>query len=302
MPKNPFLLIFLDGVGIGDNDNASNPFFKYDFKFLNNIFGDTPHLNNQSMSSDGRYLFPVDANLNVDGLPQSGTGQTSIICGINASELIGKHFGPFPYSTLVPVIQENNIFISLITQRRKVSYVNAFPKLFFDYLNKGKKRLGTFPLSCMLSGMKLKMATDVWKGEALTAEITNEKWRDRLNYKLPVIKPSTAAKRLLNISSKNHFTMFEYWITDHLGHGRYKEETEQQLKILDDFLFFILNNLPVHMTLLICSDHGNLENISIKSHTRNPALTISAGFNARYLSDHIKSLVDIKEAVISSIL
>lgn len=301
MPKNPFLMIFLDGVGIGDKDKTSNPFFTYNFKFLNNIFGDTPHLNNQSLCSNGNYLFPVDANLGVDGLPQSGTGQAAILCGINASELIGKHFGPFPYSTLIPVIEKNNIFTSLIGNNKKVSYVNAFPKVFFDYLKSGKRRLGTIPLSCMKSGMKLKMAADVWKGDALTAEITNEKWRERLHYKLPVIKPSTAAKRLLKISVENHFTMFEYWITDHLGHGRYKEETEQQLMILDDFLFFILKNLPAGMTLLICSDHGNLENISIKSHTRNPALTISAGLNAAYLSNQIKSLVDIKEAVINSI-
>jgi hypothetical protein len=294
-------MIFLDGVGIGEKDTSSNPFFKYDFKFLNSTFGQTPHLGNPAISSAGKFIFPVDANLGVEGLPQSGTGQASILCGINASEFIGKHFGPFPYSTLIPVIKEENMFTSLIKAGKKTAYVNAFPKVFFDYMKSGKKRIGTIPLSYILSGLKLKTASDVWKARALTAEITNEKWRSRLDYNLPKIKPETAAKRLLNISSQNDFTLFEYWITDHLGHGRYKEETETQLMILDAFLYYIINNLSSDMTLLICSDHGNLEDISIKSHTRNPALTISAGKNAANLSKSIKSLVDIKTAVIDSI-
>jgi hypothetical protein len=294
-------MIFLDGVGIGPDDKVSNPFIKYDFKFFNGIFGETPHLNNSAISTGSKFIFPVDANLGIDGLPQSGTGQTSILCGLNASKLIGKHFGPFPYSTLVPVLEEKNIFASLLRNGKSAAYVNAFPKVFFNYLQSGKKRIGTIPLSSMLAGMKLKTASDVWKGEALTAEINNEKWRSRLNYRLPQIKPETAANRLLNISAKNDFTLFEYWITDHLGHGRYKEETEDQLNILDSFLYEVLNKLPEKMTLLICSDHGNLENISIKTHTRNPALTISAGRKAKYLADNIGSLIDIKEAVLSSI-
>ena len=49
------------------------------------------------------------------------------------------------------------------------------------------------------------------------------------------------------------------------------------------------------MTLLICSDHGNLEDISVKMHTRNPALTIAAGKYGEYLYHSIKDLSDIKK-------
>ena len=134
MPESPFLMIFLDGVGIGEKNTRDNPFFTYNFKFLNGIFGDTPHFDNLSISSDGKYVFPVDANLGIEGLPQSGTGQASILCGMNAADYIGKHFGPFPYSTLIPVIQNDNLFSTLMRKNKKVSYVNAFPKVFFDYL------------------------------------------------------------------------------------------------------------------------------------------------------------------------
>ncbi|MBK7229408.1 MAG: hypothetical protein IPH97_11230 [Ignavibacteriales bacterium] len=103
---NPVLMIFIDGIGIGKKDYEFNPFFKYGFKTFENIFGEIPHLENQYLNKNGYYLFPTDATLGVDGLPQSGTGQVSIFCGINAPQLVGKHFGPFPYSTTIPFIEE----------------------------------------------------------------------------------------------------------------------------------------------------------------------------------------------------
>ncbi|MBU1679487.1 MAG: metalloenzyme, partial [Bacteroidetes bacterium] len=88
------------------------------------------------------------------------------------------------------------------------------------------------------------------------------------------------------------------YLTDHFGHGRNANEKEITLNLLDDFLIHLLQNIPDKMTLLICSDHGNLEDLSIKSHTRNPALTISAGKHAKSLSEKIRSLNQIKDAIL----
>ena len=100
------LMIFIDGIGIGKEDYEYNPFFKYNFKTFSDLFGDIPSLNNQIIKKNNRFIFPSDARLGIDGLPQSGTGQTSIFCGINAAEFVGKHFGPYPYSTLIPIIKK----------------------------------------------------------------------------------------------------------------------------------------------------------------------------------------------------
>jgi bisphosphoglycerate-independent phosphoglycerate mutase (AlkP superfamily) len=51
------------------------------------------------------------------------------------------------------------------------------------------------------------------------------------------------------------------------------------------------------MTLVVCSDHGNFEDLSIKMHTLNPALCITAGENAGQLSKRIKNLSNIKPAI-----
>ncbi|MFC2133743.1 metalloenzyme [Bacteroidota bacterium] len=292
------LLIFLDGVGIGEADPRSNPFFKYKFRIFNEIFPTPPSLDNQYMQTDGKYLFPTDACMGVADLPQSGTGQTSIFCGVNAPEIVGHHFGPYPYSTLIPVIKEKNILQEYLNRRKKVSFVNAYPKIFFDYVNSGRTRLSVTTLSCIKSGVPLKNRTDLVNGKALSAEIDNRRWVENLGYKLPIIKPVTAARRLLKMAGQNHFTMYEFFLTDHLGHGRYPDLKKYTLHILDEFLYHVFQNLSEELSLVICSDHGNLEDTSVKTHTRNPALTITAGRNAKKLSEKINYLYDIKDAIL----
>ena len=291
------LVIFLDGVGIGENDPSKNPFFSRPFKFIYEIFGETPHLGKQSLSNNNGYLFPVDPLMGVDGIPQSGTGQTSILCGVNASEIIGQHFGPFPYSDLIPIIMEQSLFTELTRDGKKVCFANAYPQRFFDYLNSGKRRLGVFARSILESDMEFNTIEEVKKNKALTGEITNLVWRDRLGCDIEVISPQGAAENLINISKEHDFTLYEFFLTDHLGHGRIKDQYDLITSTLDDFLLHLMKSIPSDTTLLICSDHGNFEDLSIKQHTLNPALAISIGEHAKQLATHIKSLYNIKDAI-----
>lgn len=291
-------MIFIDGVGIGEKDFEFNPFFKYGFEIFDEIIKKTPHKQNQYLEKDGMYVFPADARLGVEGLPQSGTGQVSIFCGMNAPQFVGKHFGPFPYSTTIPIIKEQNIFKTYKDLGKSAYFVNAYPKVFFDYLKSGKTRLSATSLCCRLTGMKLNSVTELRQSKALTAEITNERWNRKLKYQLKVISPETAARRLLRIAGKHDFTLYEFFHTDHLGHGRITEEFESIYNNLDRFLYTILSELKQELTLIICSDHGNFEDLSVKTHTLNPALTIAAGSNARQLADTIKDLTDIKHSII----
>lgn len=296
---NPVLMIFIDGVGIGEKDFEFNPFFKYGFKIFTEIFKETPHKQNAFLEKDGMFVFPTDAKLGVEGLPQSGTGQVSIFCGMNAPKFVGKHFGPFPYSTTIPIIAEQNIFKTFKELGKSAHFANAYPKVFFDYIRSGKTRLSVTTLSCHLTGIKLNTIKEIRRSKALTAEITNERWNRKLKYQLNVITPETAAKRLLKIAEKHDFTLYEFFHTDHLGHGRIADEFEAIYNNLDRFLFTILSELNKdEMTLVICSDHGNFEDLSVKTHTFNSALTITAGKNAIQLAESIKDLTEIKPSII----
>lgn len=291
------VMVFIDGVGIGKKDDWNNPFFRYGFKTFSELYGEIPHFGKQKLRGENSFLFPVDALMGVPDIPLSGTGQTSIFCGVNAPKKIGKHFGPYPYSTLVPIIEEKNIFKEFINRKMKVAFANAYPKVFFDYINSGRRRLSVTTLSCILNGMRLNKISDIHKGNALSAEIDNCRLVERMNYRLPVIKAETAANRLLRLGSKNHFTLFEIFHTDHLGHGRNIEWLEYFTGVLDRFLYHLITNLTKDMTLIVCSDHGNFEDLSIKMHTLNPTIGITAGKNAEYLSKRIKKLYDYKPAI-----
>ena len=295
------LMVFLDGVGIGKKDELNNPFFKYGFKACENIFGKIPSLENQSLTNGVHFLFPTDATLGVEGLPQSGTGQAALFCGFNAPKFVGKHFGPYPYSTTIPILQKESILVYFKEKYKSSYFANAYPKAFFDYINSGRSRLSVTTLTCNLTGIKLNRVSDVSTGKALTAELTNERWNQRLGYKLRVIKPKTAARRLLRIAKKYKFTLYEYYLSDHLGHLRLANEFKKLYAEMDEFLFTLLNEVDSkEMTIVICSDHGNLEDLSIKTHTRNPALTITAGKSAKAIAESVLDITQIKEAIIKN--
>ena len=295
------LMVFLDGVGIGKKDELNNPFFKYGFKAFENIFGKIPSLENQSLTNGVHFLFPTDATLGVEGLPQSGTGQAALFCGFNAPKFVGKHFGPYPYSTTIPILQKESILVYFKEKYKSSYFANAYPKAFFDYINSGRSRLSVTTLTCKLTGIKLNRVSDVSTGKALTAELTNERWNQRLGYKLKVIKPKTAARRLIRIAKKYKFTLYEYYLSDHLGHLRLANEFEKLYAEMDEFLFTLLNEVDSkEMTIVICSDHGNLEDLSIKTHTRNPALTITAGKSAKAIAESVLDITRVKEAIIKN--
>jgi 2,3-bisphosphoglycerate-independent phosphoglycerate mutase len=296
---NNILMIFLDGVGIGKKDYQFNPFFKYGFNTFEQIFGEIPSLENMKLVKGQKFLFPTDANLGVEGLPQSGTGQASIFCGFNAPKFAGKHYGPYPFTTTIPKLQKDSLLVYYKEKFNSSYFANAYPKVFFDYVNSGRSRLSVTTLTCRLSGIRLNTVTDVRKGNALTAEITNERWNQRLGYKLNVIKPKSAARRLLRISNNYKFTLYEYYLTDHLGHLRLSNEFEKLFSELDEFLFTLLNEVDSNrLTLIICSDHGNIEDLSIKTHTRNPSLTITAGKSAKQIAEKVTDISQIKNAII----
>ena len=158
---NNILMVFLDGVGIGKKDFEYNPFFKFGFKTFENIFRGIPSLEKMELTNGKSFLFPTDANLGVDGLPQSGTGQASLFCGFNAPKFVGKHFGPYPFTTTIPILEKESILVHYKKKYNSSYFANAYPKVFFDYIKSGRSRLGVTALTCKLAEIKLNTVTDV---------------------------------------------------------------------------------------------------------------------------------------------
>ena len=298
--RNHFLFLFLDGVGIGKGDPDINPFFSVDLSYFRRIFGGIPSSERSVIENASSSVQPSDALLGVEGLPQSGTGQTSLFTGENAARLIGMHFGPYPHSQIRPLLEEKNIFRVLKTLGADVHFANAFPKQFFEYVEGGHRKLSATTMSCMMTGIPICNDDSLRNGDGISADITAERWRSDLGYTdIEPLSPFDAGKRLKNIALKHDFTMFEYFLTDKAGHDRNKELAESVLKNLDGLLAGLTAEGIDNLTLLISSDHGNVEDLSVKTHTLNPSLTAVAGEHAEFFRGKLKSILDVTPTIIN---
>ncbi len=294
-----FLFLFLDGVGIGARNPEVNPFFSVKLSNFERIFGGIPSTEMQTTGDTEAFVEPSDALLGIEGLPQSGTGQTALFTGVNAAELIGMHFGPYPHSQIRPLLEEKNIFRVLKELGADVYFANAFPRQFFEYIESGHRKLSATTMSCMMSGVLLCNADSLRAAEGLSADITAERWSTELGYSDVVpLSAFEAGKRLRNISGKHDFTMFEYFLTDKAGHDMNKELAETVLTNFDQLLGGVVDGGLDKTTLLISSDHGNVEDISVKTHTLNPSLTAVAGEHAGYFKGRLASICDVTPRIV----
>ena len=294
------ILLFLDGVGIGSDNPESNPFFVARLPVLKSLLGNKlPHKKEKQHTNRYAILKPVNAALGMPGLPQSGTGQTAIFTGVNGAKKFGKHFGPFPPTALRPLIEKKNIFRQLKTMGKSGVFANAFPKQFFDYTQSGTRRLTVTTLSCLMSDVPLLRIDELRRNAAISADLTRARWPEMGYPELPVITASTAGKHLWEIAREHDFTLFEYWLTDHAGHSQDMKRSVSVLEMFDEFLGGFLDAFdPKKAMAIIISDHGNIEDLSTKSHTRNPVPCILIGKEKAMAAASIKNLTHITPTIL----
>jgi 2,3-bisphosphoglycerate-independent phosphoglycerate mutase len=261
--------LFIDGIGVGPKA-SHNPLFsgKWDaISYFTNCEGVHEGC---AERSDGSTLFrKLDANLGVDGLPQSGTGQVTLFSGENASKLIGKHFGPYPYSKTKPILEQRSLFHKVMALGKSAHFLNAYPDIFFRKSEK-RDRWTSTTLMAKSAGIRLNGLDDILKERAVTAEITQTAWREILGLNVPEISPEDASKRVISSLESYDLVLYEYYLTDKAGHERSQEKALRVLSDLNRFIWAILKELDDRDTMVITSDHGNIEDLSIKTHTRNP--------------------------------
>jgi len=124
------IFIFIDGVGVG-NEGKENPFLIDSYESFQILSGENFFKNGKRVQSSNQLYKAIDANLGVEGLPQSGTGQTTLFSGKNASKVIGKHFGPFPHSGIKHLLKEQSVFQAAKEVGKKPYFMNAYPPIFF---------------------------------------------------------------------------------------------------------------------------------------------------------------------------
>jgi 2,3-bisphosphoglycerate-independent phosphoglycerate mutase len=291
------LFVFVDGVGIGEPDPATNAFVHAHLPHLRGLLGGRLPLRD-ALDADGRItggagaLAAADATLGVPGRPQSGTGQTALLTGENAAALFGRHFGSWVPTTLRPMLAERSILARAQRAGRRAAFANAHPPGF------GVERRPSAPaLAAHAAGLLTRGPAELARGAAVASSITNERWLEHLpDAGFPSVGPAEAGAALVRIAAEAEVTLFAHYDTDFVGHRSSLADAVTALERVDAFLGGIFGALPEGMLLLVGSDHGNVEDAST-GHTLNPVPVIAAGPGADRLVARVRSVTDVVPAL-----
>ncbi len=279
-----FLFLFLDGVGLGSNNQSVNPFARAAMPNLNHLLGGGRLVAEWAGHEDeNSTLLALDACLGVEGLPQSATGQATLLTGINIPGVLGYHYGPKPNSEVANMITRGNVFIRLEESGYRTALLNAYPPRYFAAIESGRGMYYSVPLAVTSAGIPLMTIEDLYAGRAFSADFTARAWREHLGYPdAPIFQPLQAGQRLAEAARNYDFAFFEFWVTDFIGHRQDMEAAVKALEEFDSVLGGLVDGWDLAQGLiLVTSDHGNLEDLSTRRHTLNPVPALLIGDPAR---------------------
>jgi hypothetical protein len=284
------LLFFIDGLGIGAR-GPLNPMDELDVAAPLAIFqNEEPEI-----IFDG-LLVRTDARLGVEGRPQSASGQTTILTGVNAPATLGYHKQGFPNRPLLEIIREHSIFLQL--KRAGVgpnTFANAYTPLFFE---SRPRWVSATTAAVEAAGMRFRDLDDLMAGRAVFQDYTNRVLIER-GLQTEVRTPEQAGEILARIAAEHRFTLYEYFITDKVGHLQDIEEARVVLTNLSRFVRALLARLDLgRATVLLTSDHGNIEDLSSRNHTLNPVPTLIWGEHRQHIARRVRTLADITPAIV----
>lgn len=337
------IFIFIDGVGLAPA-SPDNPLASADTPALSALLGgpltfETTKDQRPKTKDDtiGRstlvfrpLLFkPIDANLGVEGLPQSGTGQTALLAGVNAAKLHGRHQPHSPPVALRGLLAERSIFRRVIERGGRATFANPFGPGYWQAVAARRIRRSASVIAAEGAGLRFRDGEDLRAGRAVSWDVTNAAMRAR-EIDAPLVEPVQAGANLAGLAHDHELVFYESFLPDLAGHGRLTtderrpatdrgegatEQThathsptrslapspvERQIHLamqrLDGLLGGALAALRPADTLLLTSDHGNVESIAAPAHTRNPVPLLVVGPAAHAFAD-LESIMDLADVI-----
>ena len=285
----PVIFVFVDGVGAGERDPELNPLARQEY--LLSHFSD----GSGTVLPRGGQVVLADACLGVPGRPQSATGQTTLLTGRNAPALLGRHLLGFPNAQLREVLLRHSLFRALAESGRSATFANAYPVAYLralgfpcegepEFAFEGRRRPRASATTVAFSAGRGTFRTwsDARAGQGLTHDITAHRAR-ALGAAIAPRSPAEAAAILLELAAVHDLTLFEFYETDEAGHARSMERAEDALRRLDAFLRAVVDGLPEGWSLVVASDHGNVEDLSTRNHTTSRVPVLGFGSAAEQL-------------------
>ena len=270
-------------------------------------------------------LAALDASLEVEGLPQSATGQTTLFTGVNAAAAVGRHVSAFPGPRLRQLIRRHGLLGRLRAAGHRVTFANAYSRRYLMDLEAGEARRSVTTCLVQFAGPAaaegspggrsagadgaaagsrgagepgFRDEADLVAGRAVSWDITRELFARRTGAAVGTVAPVAAGAHLAAVAGRHRFTLFETFLTDLAGHGRVALTPAEAIARVDGLLGGLLAAAPPDLTLLVTSDHGNIEDAATRLHTRNPVPLLAAGPAAPRFAG-LRSLLEVTPAVLA---
>jgi 2,3-bisphosphoglycerate-independent phosphoglycerate mutase len=292
------LFLFVDGLGVGPEDAAVNPLLAAHLPHLESLVGSIDMERwREGVRTERASLVPLDATLGVAGLPQSATGQTALFTGVNAAKLVGRHKEGRPNRLLKSVLYKHGLIPVLRRAGLKATFANAYTTSSIP-----RYVAGEAPMSCTSAmayyGEGRFRSTEMFnRGEAVYFDLTG-RYARRRGDDARLMTPARAGEALSRIALAHDFTLYEYFLTDFAGHRQNMGRAVRYLEDVDAALGAVLNYYDLERYLLmLTSDHGNVEDLSTRSHTKNPVPLLVAGPGHEEFASSCDDLMDVARAV-----
>jgi 2,3-bisphosphoglycerate-independent phosphoglycerate mutase len=274
-----FLLVFLDGVGLAEA-GIHNPLSAPEsMPFLTELVGQR-WLKGVSVSHAELLLKPIDATLGIAGLPQSATGQTTLYTGQNAPQFLGHHQSGFANGSLRQLIDHYGLFSQALALGSSATLANAYSPEYFYAIANRSRRYSVCTLLNLSAQLPFRLQYEYDQGKALFWNIIGEASPTLGVHRAP-ISPQVAGARLAALSADYGVTLFECYLCDYAGHAQDRVRAIAYLQRIDRFLESAITHLPTNVTLILTSDHGNVEDLSTKRHTLNNVPLLAIGPKAQ---------------------
>jgi 2,3-bisphosphoglycerate-independent phosphoglycerate mutase len=289
------LLVFIDGIGYG-RPGAPNPFDGAPIELL------APLGDRGRSGLRGVAYHALDATLGHDGLPQSATGQAALYTGENAAAIEGGHRSGYPSKRLAEVILARSVFRRVRDAGGRAAFLNAFDARRAAYLTRVARGLeapvrrrapSASTLAQLAGGGELATMADVAAGRAATFDLTGEVWR-AFGVEAPRRTTREAARAVAAGAAAVDLAYFELFLTDKAGHAQDMTWARAEIVKTERFLVELLDAIdPREQLVLVTSDHGNLEDLSTRSHTRAMVPLLAYGAGAGAVPRGARALTDL---------
>lgn len=295
------LFVFVDGIGLGAVGPA-NPFVGLPLEVLGPLGG-------RSGFAGASYA-SLDATLGHPGLPQSATGQGVLFTGEDLIAVAGGHWSGRPTPRLARKIAEYSFLRRAREAGLRSGFLNAFDDARAAHVvrvvageERPSKRWAPSASSwaAVAGGGVLRTFRDVEAGSAATFDITGELLRS-VGIAAPRRTVKDAARAVAAGAAELDVALFELFLTDEAGHSQNLDFARSEILRTDQFLTALFEAIdPREQLVVVTSDHGNLEDLSTRTHTRAAVPLVARGAGAAELIAPLASLKDLTPAILRAV-